>query len=142
MRWRRTDPVQEIGALIVTGPGAAERLAAAMASKSVLFQSLAVEHGRDWAAVFAGPVAGESDPVLPRLQGATPLYRTQGWWLPVGVALDAPDHVHAALFAELAAHHRIGLPAILIPRFNGEDESADVYPVADPVPFAQSGLVA
>jgi hypothetical protein len=142
MRWRRTDKVQEIGALIVTGPGAPARLAAAMARKSVLFQALAVAHGRDWAAVFAGTVAGEGDPILPRLSGATALYRAGHWWFPVGTRLDAPDHAQDALLAALAAHHGIALPAILIPRPDGEDGAADIYPAGDPAPFAISGLAA
>lgn len=143
MRWRRTDAVQEIGALIVTGPGAPERLAAALARKSALFHALMVAHGRDWAAVFASPVAGETDSVLPYLPGATALYRAGGgWWFPAGVRLDAPDHVRDALLSALAAHHRIDLPAVVLPRLEQGDGSADVYPVGDAAPFLESGLAA
>jgi hypothetical protein len=144
MRWRRADKVQEIGALIVTGSGAAERLAAAMAGKSHLLQALKVEHGAGWAMVLAAPLEGESERMLPRIAGAIPLYEAaKGWWFPVGVALDVPDHLHAALLAAFAAEHRIQLPAVVVPRFVGDTAGgADVFLVRDPVAFRDSALAA
>jgi hypothetical protein len=144
MRWRRADKVQEIGALIVTGSSAAERLAAAMAGKSAYFQALVVAHGAGWAAVFAAPLEGETERVLPRIAAATPLYEAaKGWWFPVGTALDVPEHLLTALLAAFADHRRIVLPAIVVPRFSGEVASeADVYLVRDSVAFHDSALAA
>jgi hypothetical protein len=112
MRWRPTDPVQEVGAVIVTGPAAVARLADAMTRKASLIQSLPVVHGPAWAVVFAAPLSAPArdgeDRVLPRLEGATPLYEAEpGCWLPVGVALDAPDHALPALWRMILDHYAV-----------------------------------
>jgi hypothetical protein len=135
MRWCRTDPVQEVDALIMTGDGARELLISAMARKSAPFQALAVVHGTRWAALFAASPEAGTDPVLPRLAGATPLYRAHpDWWFPVGMRLDVPDHVHDALLVAFAEHHGFAPPAIVLPRPSGE---GDVHLVRHPMPFGE-----
>lgn len=148
MRWRPTDPVQEVGAVIVTGPAAVARLADAMMRKSSLIQSLPVVHGPAWAVVFAAPLSSPArdgeDRVLPRLEGATPLYEAApGCWLPVGAALDAPDHALPALWRMILDHYAVTPPIVLVPRAGSVDGSeivGDLYPIRDPVAFAQSAL--
>jgi hypothetical protein len=133
MRWRRTDPVQTVGALILVGPGAVERLAEALAGKAAAFSSLAVARGEAWAAVFAGPPPEDpgGEPILPRITGAEPLYEAEpGWWLPVGLALNAPDHLGPVLWRALGEHYGLAPPAIVAPRLEpgAEDaDSADLY---------------
>lgn len=130
MHWRRADPVQEVDALILTGADAPRRLAEALAGKPAAFQALKMVRGAEWAAIFAGELDGV--PVLPRVAGAIALYRVApGWWLPVGVAVEAPAHAQGALFAALGDWFGVVAPAILVPRFADGDvtDAADAYPV-------------
>lgn len=148
MRWRRTDPVQTVGALIATGERAVARVAAAMAAKPAAFRALPVEHGEDWIVLFAGAVrlddAAEPDPLLPRLAGTIALYAAgEGWWLPVGVALAAPDAMHAPLMRAMAEKSGVAAPAVIVPRLSAgvtASDEADVYPIRHPVPFDRSAL--
>lgn len=147
MRWRRTDPVQDVVAMILTGPDAPDRLASALAAKSALFRSLPVEHGADWSAVFAAPLEGDGgESIVPRIPGATALYlAARDCWLPVGVVLDAPDHAAPDLWRRLREQPSIGAPMIVIPRFDtaGMTAQADVYIVRRPIPLdaLQAGAV-
>lgn len=142
MRWRRTDPVQEVGAAILIAPDAADAVTRALAGRPALRGALPVQFGDGWAAVFAAPLADgpPGDRLLPRLPAATPLHEAApGWWLPVGVRLDGPDHAAPALWQGLAAAGGAQPPAIVIPRFQaGETASAeaDLYLVPDPAPLA------
>ncbi len=143
MTWRRTDPVQEVGALLAVGPGAAARVATEMAGRPAVLRALEVARGDDWIVVFAGALsdptaAGET--VLPRLAGAIPLYEeSPGWWLPVGVEMTAPTHVHAALRKAMARDNDFDAPVVVVPRLDGADaEAADVYPVGRRTPLATS----
>jgi len=144
MHWRRTDPVQSVGGLLVTGPGAADRLADAMIRKSALLQALPVEHGEDWAAVFAGPVGQDADVVLPRIDGSTPIYASgEGWWLPVGVEVDAPEPARAALWRAMGDHWGVRPPAIVVPKLTEgviRSREADLFLVREPIPFAKTVL--
>ena len=67
---------------------------------------------------------------------ATPLHEAaKGWWLPVGVELEAPVHAHAALWASLSERCGVAPPAIVVPRLaQGEAPAsvADVFLVRDP----------
>ncbi len=138
MFWRRTDPLQEVGALIVRGGDAAARLARAMAARPVL-GGLTVCVGEEWAAVFGAALDGGDGAVLPRVEGAIALYEAiPRWWLPVGVAIDLPDFARDAVMAALAAEHGIRSPVVVIPR-DGSDE-ADAYAIQGAVPFARSVL--
>ncbi|MDQ0465007.1 hypothetical protein QO010_002791 [Caulobacter ginsengisoli] len=135
MRWVRTDPVQTVGAVLVRGPGAVEGLNRAMAGKPAALRSLPFARGEDWAALFARP-DGENEPVLPRLAGAVPLYEAlPGWWLPVGWALAAPDHVQPVLWQAIGEHYGLAPPAIVVPREEGDE--ADLYLVRHLAPFAR-----
>lgn len=144
MQWRRVDPVQPLAALIAIGDAAVDAMAAAMSRKSPLLQSLAVEHGDGWAAIFASAVPGEADPVLPRLGDVTPLYEAAPRvWLPVGVAMAVPDHARGALMQTMFDHYEAAPPAIVVPRFAGpatRSGEADLYLIRDPVAFRRSAL--
>lgn len=143
MKWRRTDPVQNVGASIVRGADAHGRLAAALSRRPAAFGALMVAQGDAWAAVFGAPPAGESEVVLPRVPGATHLYEVErGWWFPVGLVLDVPDRHAAALLQALATPHGIRPPAILLPH-SGTDAgrgAVDLFPTDEAVRFAQSPL--
>lgn len=138
MRWRRADPVQTVGALLLRGPGAARRLDEGMAGKPAALRALPVARGQDWAALFARP-AGEGEAILPRLAGALPLHEASpGWWLPVGWLLAAPAHVQPDLWRAMALHYGVAPPAVVVPR--AEDESAasaDLYLIRHLAPFAR-----
>jgi hypothetical protein len=138
MAWRRTDPVQEIGALILVAEDAARRLAETLRQKPALLAGLKAEHGLGWAALFAAPVGTEGEVVLPRIAGAIPLHeRADGWWFPVGTRLDVPAHVEQPMIAAMAAAHGVRTPAVAIPRFEGGNRAsaADIYPIVDPRPI-------
>lgn len=141
MRWRRTDPVQAISALLLTGPDAAHRLGTAMAAKSTLFHRLRVAHGDDWAAVLGAPLFGEAEIVLPRIDGATALYEApRSWWMPVGLVLDLPERLHDLLLMGLAKARGFAPPAILVPSGEGEGDAVHVYPVGGALCFSDSEL--
>lgn len=146
MQWRRVDPVQTVGALIATRDEAVDALAAAMSHKSGLFQSLMVEHGDGWAAIFGARIPGEQDMLIPHLAGATSLYEAApGTWLPVGVSIAAPDHAQDALMRAMFDHYRTAPPAIVVPRFGPADDQAreaDLYLIRNPVAFRDSALSA
>jgi hypothetical protein len=139
MCWRRTDPVQDVGAMILIGPAAFERLASALSGKSALFRGLLVEHNADWAVVFAAPLEGvDGGSILPRIEGATPLYlAAQQCWLPVGVALDAPDRIAPGLWVRLREQASRETPLVFVPRFRDGPaaDAADVYLVRRPAPL-------
>lgn len=145
MRWRRVDPVQTLDAALLTGADAADRLRAAIA-RSPLFRTLRVAHGEDWAAVFAGQIAGvggTTETILPRIPGAIALYEVApDWWLPVGVAVDVPAHLAPVLWRALANSRRFEPPAIVAPRFEADGTSgeADLYLARQAVPFERSTL--
>lgn len=130
MRWRRVDPVQHIGALMMTGPAAPDRLAAALARKAALFRTLPDEQGDDWAVLFA---TGEG--LLPRIEGAVPLHEAApGCWLPVGIVVDAPDHVLPSLWKMLADSHDVRPPFVVLPDLN-DPGAGEVYLIRDPAPL-------
>lgn len=141
MHWCRTAPVQEVGALIVIGADAVDRVLDTLAFKSALFAALQVDHGADWIAIFAAPLAGPGpERMLPRLTDAIALYEeAPGWWLPVGTELGEPAHVRSALRQALCDAHDLDPPAIVVPRFTGtatRADQADIYVVRDPRPFS------
>lgn len=142
MHWRRTDPVQAVGAMMAIGPEAVDRLVRGMAGKSPLLRGLPVEHGAGWAVVFAAMIEGEA--VLPRLEGAIALHEAaSGWWLPVGCALDAPEHALASLWRSLRDADGVEPPAVIVPRFLPEavrSDAADVYLLRGRTPFPESTL--
>ncbi len=130
MRWIRTDPVQTVGAVLVRGPGAVEGLNRAMNGKPAALRALPFARGEDWAVLFA------QDGALPRLAEAMPLYEASpGWWLPVGWALAAPDHMQPALWQAIGEHYGLTPPAIVAPI--GESNEADLYLVRHLAPFAR-----
>jgi hypothetical protein len=143
MHWRRTAPVQEVGALIAFGPGVIDRTLGSLARKSALFRDLRIDHGEDWIAIFAAPLADESgtpagtpDRILPSV-GGIPLYEdAPGWWLPVGVELGVPGHARAALRQALADHHGMTNSLIVVPRITEASDmtdQADIYAILNPV---------
>jgi hypothetical protein len=143
MHWRRTAPVQEVGALIAFGPGVIDRTLGSLARKSALFRDLRIDHGEDWIAIFAAPLADESgtpagtpDRILPSVEGI-PLYEdAPGWWLPVGVELGVPGHARAALRQALADHHGMTNSLIVVPRITEASDmtdQADIYAILNPV---------
>ncbi|NEX92581.1 hypothetical protein [Caulobacter sp. 17J65-9] len=137
MRWRRTDPVQEVGAMIAVGAEAAGRLVETLAARPRLAAVLPVAKSADWAVVFAASLPGEQDRLLPRMGDATPLYEAApGWWLPVGAVLDAPDHARADLWAGLGEREGLRAPTVCLPRFGSADITgeADVYLVEHAAP--------
>jgi hypothetical protein len=146
MRWRRAEPVQAVGAMIAIDKVAMGRLTEALCGKSPLFHMLPVEHGKDWAVVFAASTGGAPEPILPRLAGAVPLHEAaKGWWLPIGVELEAPTHVHAALWSALEDRSGVRPPAVVVPRLKDGDAStpdADVFLIRDPAPFSDTALAA
>jgi hypothetical protein len=140
MHWRRVAPVQNVGAQIVTGRGAVEQVRERLAGKSRLFSELQIDHGDDWIAVFAVPLADESggaDTILPDLGGISLYEEAPGWWLPVGVEAGAPEHARGSLRDALLAVHDVRMPVILVPRFDGDatrSTQAALYAVGKPVP--------
>lgn len=141
MHWRRTDPVQTVGALLAVGQATADLMVKDLSRKSQLIQALPFEQGLGWAVVFAAPLGPNRDLVLPRLEAAIPLYdASNGWWLPVGIELDAPDHARAALWLAMP-DFGARPPAIVVPRMRDASErtnEADVYLVRGPTPFADA----
>jgi hypothetical protein len=142
MRWYRTDPVQEVGALLVTGAQADVRLAAALARRVTTLGALRVAHGLDWSVVFGAPLAGEADLVLPWLPDAIGLYTAAtDWWFPVGSRLDVPERHRLAALQALADANGIAPPAIVLPRLVGEVATeVDLYPIGQSVRFRESIL--
>ncbi|MES2056101.1 MAG: hypothetical protein V4564_09195 [Pseudomonadota bacterium] len=141
MHWCRTAPVQDVGALIVIGAGVVDRVLDTLAFKSAVFATLQVDHGADWLAVFAVPLAGAgTELMLPRLADAIALYEeVPGWWLPVGTEIGVPAHVRPALRRALCDAHDVDPPAIVVPRFTGpaaHADRADIFIVRDPRPFS------
>jgi hypothetical protein len=142
MHWRRTAAVQPVGALIALGADAPVRILAAMAAKSTLFAVCPFAQGADWIVVLAATDAGSdsAEGLLPRLDGTTPLYEsTPGLWLPVGTALDVPDHAAEAVTDALLQRHGVTRPAVVIPRFRGSEEAArqaDLYVLENMLPIA------
>jgi len=142
MRWCRTDPVQEVDALIVIGPDAPERVTTTLSRKSGLFASLTIEQGEGWVAIFAAALDGGTETLLPRLPDATALYAmVPGWWLPVGIRLAVPDHAQAELIAAMCDRFGMTSPAIIVPRFGRPDsdiedctDHADIYLIRHPRP--------
>jgi hypothetical protein len=139
MHWRRVAPVQDVGAQIVIRPGAVEQVRARLAAKSLLFSELQIDHGDDWVAIFAMPLVDESgsaDTILPDLGGTSLYEEAPGWWLPVGVAVAAPQHARASLRDALMAAHDVRMPVIVVPRFEGDatlSRQALLYAVENPV---------
>ncbi len=129
--------------MIVRGPGAVEAVLRSLSEKSALFGRLGIDHGADWIAVFAAALPGEEgagEAVLPALDGV-PLYADgTGWWLPVGVEIDAPAQAHDSLRTALGAYHGLRGSAIVVPRFVGDapsTDAADLYGLGATVPLAR-----
>lgn len=132
MDWHKVDPVQEVTALLLTVPEAAQQLDALLAGKPQFLRQLPRANGEGWAAVFARPIAGENAPMLPNIPRALALYEVQaGWWFPTGTRLDVPDTARGELLQAFASDAGFVPPAIVVPRFDGETRSrmVDVYPV-------------
>lgn len=129
MQWHRSDPVQEVDALFLAGPDSSELLHAALARRPSLYAAASIVQGRNWSALFAAPMSGEREVVLPHLPGTTALYSAApGWWFPVGAALAVPEHVHADLLAALAEREGIDPPIIAVPCFAGDTATtANLY---------------
>lgn len=140
MRWAVLERVQPVSALLATGTDAPHRLAAAMAGKPGPLRALPFAYGADWATIFAGPGSEEPDEtarLLPRLPGTIPLYEIAArLWLPVGVGIAAPGHVQPQLLQAMLARHALTPPAIIVPRWPGEeDTAADAYAVGETIAF-------
>ncbi|WP_206244073.1 hypothetical protein [Novosphingobium terrae] len=132
MRWLRVAPLQTVDGLLLTGGDARDRLAQALAGKPRAIRMLPFASGAGWAALFARPLEPDGEPVLPRIADAMPLYRaTDGWWFPVGWALNVPAHALGEVLAHLAAAHDLALPAIAVPRAPDDAEcgACDLYPI-------------
>jgi hypothetical protein len=144
MRWRRCEPLQSVGALILIDVDARARLEDTLLLKSRLFRALPIAWGEGWVVLFSAPVGDLDEPVLPQLPGAIALHEaTEGWWLPVGVELEAPVHVHAALWASLTGRCDVTPPAVVLPRFALDGPStheADVFLVRDLQPIEATPL--
>ena len=144
MRWRRGEPLQSVGALILIDVDAKARLQNALLHKSRLFRALPFAWGEGWVVLFAAPVGDLDEPVLPRLPGSIALYEAaEGWWLPVGVELEAPVHVHAALWASLTERSAAAPPAVVAPRLASSEPStheADVFLIRDLQPIEALAL--
>lgn len=147
MQWRRTAPVQEVGALIASGPGVIDRTLGRLARKSALFRDLRIDHGEGWIAIFAAPLedeSGASDRILPSLEGTALYEDAPGWWLPVGIELGVPGHARAALRQALAAHHDLRSRVIVVPRIEEASDTtdqADIYAILNPMPLGAYRLL-
>lgn len=140
MKWRRVEPVQSVDALLINEADAPAHMAMKLASKPEAIRTLPVVLGEHWAAIFARPQPGESEGILPHLTGATALYRVaEGWWFPVGCALDVPEHAFAELLVCFAKERNFKPPVIIVPQFGPDDlaRSADVYLVHRPTPLTR-----
>lgn len=127
MHWRRVDRVQAVGALLLTGAEAPERLAESLAGKPAFLRDLPQAIGEDWAALFARPLPGEEQPMLPRLPGALALYEARpGWWFPVGSELAVPQGVQDELLQAFAQNTGLAPPLIVVPSFGDAETSRDV----------------
>ncbi|HEY5721861.1 MAG TPA: hypothetical protein VIT45_06020 [Allosphingosinicella sp.] len=138
MYWRRTAPVQPVGALIATGAGAPERVAVAVAAKSRLFGACRCASGPNWIVLLAAPAepgSASGEELLPSIETMVPLYDSgSSIWLPVGIELDVPGHVAGPLMDALRRRHAIESPAVFVPRFEEGWESAmkaDLYLLSD-----------
>lgn len=142
MHWRRTAPVQEVGALIAFGPGVVDRTLRDLARKSAIFGDLRVDYGEGWIAIFAAALmdeSGASDRILPSVEGTALYEDAPGWWLPVGVELDVPGHARVPLRQALADHHDMRSPLIVVPRIEeatDRTDQADIYAILNPLPLA------
>lgn len=137
MQWRRTDPVQPVGALLAVGTDAVVQAEVQLARKSVLFRQLKQVRGGDWLAYFATKLSsGEDEGVLalPHINAMRPLYEeTQGWWLPVGTEMAVAEILRPDLRQALCAQKRVKPPFILVPRFGSTQtiaSVADLYELA------------
>lgn len=136
MHWRKTDPLQSVGALFARGDAAANAVAA-LEGKSAHFRSLPIARGEDWIILLAGSLsAGEGEApamILPSLPGTLPLHEeAQGWWLPVGVECDAPPQARPALRQALGDAYAVAPPLALIPEFDGDANKTrrvHIYPI-------------
>lgn len=142
MQWRRTAAVQPVGALIAVGPDAPDRIVAAIAAKSKLFGACRCARGVDWIVLLAATDdngSGADDGLLPRIAGVMPLYDSgSGLWLPVGTVLDVPGHAAEAVTDALLERHAGARPAVIIPRFRGEEAAgeADLYLLSNIAPLS------
>lgn len=139
MHWRRVAPVQDVGAQIVIGQSATERVRARLAGKSRLFADLRIDHGDDWIAIFAVLLVDESGgagAILPDLGGLSLYEEAPGWWLPVGVEAGVPEHARGPLRNAMLALHDLRMPVIVVPRFDTEaavSNRADLYAIGDTI---------
>lgn len=136
MHWRKTDPLQSVGALFACGDAAVDAVAA-LEGKSALFRSLPIARGKDWIILLAGSVPGEESEatamILPSLPGTLPLHEeAEGWWLPVGVECGVPPQARPALRQALGDAYAVAPPLALIPEFEGAagtTRRVHVYPI-------------
>ena len=124
MRWRATDSVEPVGALLLRGDDGGTGLAATLLARSRLWGDLPLAHGDGWAVLRA---VGGPEPLLPRVPGAVPLYQAvPGWWWPVGWRLDVPATWLPAACAATGVQVPVAPPVVLVPR--GPD-AADAFPI-------------
>lgn len=139
MRWRRTAPVQPVGALIAIGPDAPDRIVEVIAAKSRFFAACRCARGVGWIVVLAATVdSGAGEGLLPRIEGTTALHDSgSGLWLPVGTILDVPAHAAQAVTDALLERHAGGGPAVMIPRFRGGEAAreGDLYLLSNMAPL-------
>ena len=147
MRWCRTDPIQNVDALLFDHQIAVDAMASAMVRKSSLLQALPTAHGKGWAAIFTQSADIDDHDVLPHLANAIPLYRSEDrrWWFPVGITLAAPPQLRDALLTRLAERNAIHDSAILVPHIaadtSGPTDEVDVYLISQTTPFKHSGIL-
>ena len=120
MHWRRVDPVQQVGALLLTGADACDAALVDLARRKGHFSHLDVVTGSGWLALVPSAAITVGTPprdlVLPFWTGATSLYyRLQDVWLAVGWECGVPPHVEPTLLRSMLARDSIASAVIVVP---------------------------
>lgn len=134
MHWRRVEPVQHVGGLLVRGGEARVAALANLLRRKAHFPQLDFAHGSDWLVLLPTALisGGEKLPdlTLPRLVNATPLYcRLPNTWLPVGWEAGVPAHVEPVLVRAMLARESITDAVAIVPKAEAAEtaDSADLY---------------
>lgn len=141
MLWRRTAPVQEVGAQIICGSDAVQKAIVRLANKSRLFDDVRIDHGDCWIAIFAAALNEQHDTselLLPNLGGIALYEDAPGWWLPVGMEVTLPSPARTTMRNGLMSEHDVSVPLIVVPRFDDDAtlcDKADIYAIGELMPY-------
>lgn len=127
MLWQKTDPVQAVDALLVK-TASPEDVITSIRERSKHFDEMKMAVGDKWVALFS---EGSEQAVLPRIEGAIPLYEyDNNIWLSVGWLAGVPAHVEPVLMKNLRVEHNLAGPTIIIPHSEMDGDTtqlADIY---------------